>query len=459
MATTYTKIASVTVGSGGAASMDFTSIPSTYTDLKLVVSARSDESGGTAQSTSYFLAINGSSSSRSWRVLGAFAGSTTYSSTGTNGKIGTIPGTAATTNTFNSTEVYFPNYAGSQNKSYSTDTATENNSSTNNDLGLFAGLYSSSSVISSFSITSGAGNFVQYSTATLYGITNASTAATKKATGGDIITTSGGYTYHAFLTSGTFTPSQALTCDYLVVAGGGSGGSWYGGGGGAGGLRSTVGATGGGGSLESALSLSSGVGYTVTIGAGGTGGAGGGSGTSGSNSVFSTITSTGGGRGGTFQNAYNADNGGSGGGGGGYSPYLSKGTGTSGQGYAGGDGFQRGSGGGGGGAGAAAANATTQYTATNGAAGVAISAFANATTTGVSTYYAGGGGGGSEENGGNGIYAGTGGIGGGGAGNRFVNGAGTSGTINTGGGGGGAGYGSGAGGNGGSGIVIVRYAV
>ena len=35
MATTYTLISSVTVGSGGAANIEFTSIPSTYTDLLL----------------------------------------------------------------------------------------------------------------------------------------------------------------------------------------------------------------------------------------------------------------------------------------------------------------------------------------------------------------------------------------------------------------------------------------
>jgi len=37
MANTLKKIQTVTVGSGGAASIEFTSIPQTYTDLKLVV--------------------------------------------------------------------------------------------------------------------------------------------------------------------------------------------------------------------------------------------------------------------------------------------------------------------------------------------------------------------------------------------------------------------------------------
>jgi len=42
MATTYEAIATVTVGSGGAATFGFTSIPATYTDLLVVASLRSD---------------------------------------------------------------------------------------------------------------------------------------------------------------------------------------------------------------------------------------------------------------------------------------------------------------------------------------------------------------------------------------------------------------------------------
>jgi hypothetical protein len=37
---TYTLINSVTVGSGGAANIEFTSIPATYTDLNLLFTAR-----------------------------------------------------------------------------------------------------------------------------------------------------------------------------------------------------------------------------------------------------------------------------------------------------------------------------------------------------------------------------------------------------------------------------------
>ena len=45
MADTYTLISSVTVGAGGASSIDFTSIPATYTDLLVKFSLRTDFNG------------------------------------------------------------------------------------------------------------------------------------------------------------------------------------------------------------------------------------------------------------------------------------------------------------------------------------------------------------------------------------------------------------------------------
>jgi hypothetical protein len=439
-----------------AASVTLNNLPqSGYTDLKIVISARSDESGGSAQSTSYFLAINGVSTDRSWRVLGAYGGSTSYSSSGTTGKIGTIPGTAVTANTFNSTEVYFPNYLSGAFKSYSVDTVTENNSSSNNDIGMFAGLWSSTATISSVTVTSGAGNIVAGSTFSIYGLAAVGTtpAIAPKALGGNRIDYDGTYWYHTFTSSGTFTPDQSLTCDYLVVAGGGGGGTNSQSGGGAGGgMRCTVGATGGTGSLETPLSLATSA-YTVTVGAGGTAGA------NGSDSVFSTITSLGGGYGG----AGATPNGNTGGSGGGARWFATGGAGNSNQGYAGGNAnsadFNNSRGGaGGGGAGAvggdyspATSSKGTPASAGNGGNGRATS------ISGTSTTYAGGGGGGGlfSTDGWN-TTKGTGGTGGGGNGCQDST-TGTAGGTNTGGGGGGSALDVQSGLAGGSGIVIVRY--
>jgi hypothetical protein len=170
MPTTFTKIAAVTVGSGGASSIDFTSIPSTYTDLCVYFSGRSNDtraSGGFANK----LEFNGSSSSLSSRFLRG-SGSTVTSSTETI--IAQIMSAASddTASTFGNSSIYIPNYAGSNNKSVSIDGVEETNGSTAYAT-LAAGLWSNSAAITSVKILPIVATlFVQYSTATLYGIKN-----------------------------------------------------------------------------------------------------------------------------------------------------------------------------------------------------------------------------------------------------------------------------------------------
>jgi hypothetical protein len=299
------------------------------------------------------------------------------------------------------------------------------------------------------------GNFVAGSTFTVYGIANSNIGA-PKAFGGTI-TQDATYTYHTFGASGTFTPQQSLTCDYLVVAGGGAGAGNHGGGG-AGGLRSTVTATGGGGTLESALSLTAQA-YTITVGAGGAGQTynNRNSRTSGGNSSIIggavSITSTGGGFGGS--DVTGPATGGSGGGG--AAAVTTGANGTANQGRAGGNWFGGTGtdlqGGGGGGAGVAGSNGLTGGLGGQGGNGVAISALAIPTGTGVANYYAGGGAGAHQANAGGGI----GGLGGGGNAG-FPEGVSGSGVAMTGGGGAGSAGGSGTSGSGGSGVVIIRYA-
>jgi hypothetical protein len=170
MANTYIQIGStVTVGSGGASSIDFSSIPSTYTDLKVVMSLR-DNNGTT---NGLLLAkFNGNSAnySRKW-LYGT--GSAAASTNGTSESvlyIGYSNGAGSTSNTFASSEMYIPNYAGSTDKSVSVDGAAETNATTVNMV-MVAGLWSNSSAINQITLTpNGSDTFVQYSTATLYGI-------------------------------------------------------------------------------------------------------------------------------------------------------------------------------------------------------------------------------------------------------------------------------------------------
>jgi hypothetical protein len=169
MANTYTLIASSTVGSGGASSIDFTSIPSTYTDLVLKISARTTRSGQFSDAIS--LSINGVSTNQSSRYLegsGAATGSGTLSSFRTQ-----ATGATATANTFGNSEYYIPNYAGSAHKSASSDGVSENNA-TDASAWLVANLWSSTAAINQLTITDlNSATFVQYSTAYLYGVKNA----------------------------------------------------------------------------------------------------------------------------------------------------------------------------------------------------------------------------------------------------------------------------------------------
>jgi len=168
MATTYKLISSVTVGATAVASMEFTSIPDTYTDLKVVISARNNGSppgniligfnSSTANFTNRFLQGDGS---------GAASSSVPQ-------MIGDMDGSGETANTFNNIEVYIPNYRSSNFKTFSSDSVNENNATTAYQQ-FTANLWSDTSAITSIQLTNRTSgrNFVQYSTAYLYGISNA----------------------------------------------------------------------------------------------------------------------------------------------------------------------------------------------------------------------------------------------------------------------------------------------
>jgi len=169
MAATYEAIATVTVGSGGAANIEFTSIAADWTDLVIKYSLRSDQNNDYGYA---LLTVNSSGSNYSARIL--YADSNSAGSTTSLGGAGNLTvGNNSTANTFSNGEAYLPNYASSNNKSMSFDAVTEKNASTNVGLYLTASLWSDTTAITSVKLAlNGAGNFVQYSTATLYGISN-----------------------------------------------------------------------------------------------------------------------------------------------------------------------------------------------------------------------------------------------------------------------------------------------
>jgi len=455
---TYVALDKVTVGTA-TPSITFSSIPSTYTDL-IIVANFNTATGN--QSTN--ITFNGDTGSDySWTYL--LGNGTTASSSRGSSDNRIYNGSSATATSGNTTNsiIQVQNYANTT--TYKTIISRSNAADyfAQATVGLWRGSTGSATqAITSITLTCPSYNYIAGSTFSLYGITAQTVPGTAKATGGTISYDAFGYVYHTFTSTGTFTPSVPVTCDYLIVAGGGGGGAglaqnYAGTGGGAGGLRAFTNQT-----ISSAL--------TATVGAGGSAMTSSGSaGTAGVNSSFNSTSVTGGG----YTSGFNAGaSGGSGSGGGAGS---AGGAGNAGsyspvEGYAGSAGFLGGAnrvaGGGGGGAGGAATDGT-DTTGGNGGAGAStynsidFSGWLSTTSSGVSGKIAGGGGGGLRS----GATGGTASAGGG-AGSTAASGtvstAGNNATANTGGGGGGGGPATSgtdnkAGGNGGSGIVIIRY--
>jgi hypothetical protein len=438
----YVLLAEQTV-SATVASVTFSNIPQTgYTDLVIKCSVRSNQVSAYEAMKVIYNGVTSSYGSRQLYGDGTSATSNTYS----DAWAGFINAAGSTTNTFTSTEIYIPNYTSSTFKPSSVNYGQENNA-TQALAGMLARLWSNTAAINSLTFTCEAGSFVANSTFSVYGVAalEIEPVVAPKAAGGDIIVNDGTYWYHAFLSSGVFRPTQAISCDALVVAGGGGGGGGgSGGGGGAGGVF-----------VPNTQSLTA-TNYVVTVGAGGQGDS-----SYGSNSQFGVLTAALGGGGGA---APNGNNGGSGGGsypGGTGGSATQTSTGGTGYGNAGGNGaafsppYASGGGGGSGSAGTAGSGSTT---GAGGAGRNTWSSWLSATGLGVSGFIAGGGGGGANQQY-PGASAGIAGSGGGGTGG-ISGGTGTAGVINTGSGGGGSSTqpgGSGTGPAGGSGLVIVRY--
>ena len=427
---TYTALATQTLGTA-ASSVTFSSIPQGYTDLRMVISAKSTHTATTQVKLNF---NSDTSSNYSWTRLfgdGSSPGSDRTSAT-TYYELGYISGTDGSGG-FDILTCDVMNYSNATTYKTSLTKWQDMNASSKYLMTVVSLWKKTPEAINTIALTTSNGNFATGSTFTIYGIAAQVTPGTAKATGGTITYDNYGNVIHTFTSNGTFTPTSNLTgVDYLVVAGAGGGGGGVAGsrghgGGGAGGYRTTVGVSGGGSAAESTLSLTSGTGYAVTVGAGGSGNSGLGLAGSGTSSVFSTITSIGGGGGASATLGSNGANGGSGGGAGdSVGSATSGGTGTSGQGFRGGNngGAPGGMGGSGGGGAASAGGDLASGTATGSSGGSGI---ATAISSSSVTYASGG-------KGGDASAGGT---------------AGATGSANTG--------IAGGGGNGGSCIVIIRY--
>lgn len=165
---------------GTAASVTFSSIPSTYTDLVLKVSARSNTGGSfqnylrlrintsSALSSATYLAGSGSAASS---FNNSLIGSTGFYpiTNAANNKVSNSSGNTAST--FDNVEIYIPSYTVTQNKPLGMFGVAENNT-TEAYVVAGAGLERSTSAITQLQLLTDGGNFVSGSSFFLYGLKN-----------------------------------------------------------------------------------------------------------------------------------------------------------------------------------------------------------------------------------------------------------------------------------------------
>ena len=167
MPSTYTLISAITVNSN-TTTIDFTSIPSTYTDLQLKLSARSTTGDSYCNVT-----FNGASGSLVGQYL--YGDSSGAPTSGSLTPILYTNVSGATAGTFGISDMYVQNYSStSTNKIIDITSGMFNATETSGNSMLTQGAqYSNTAAITRITLThSGTGQFVPYSTAYLYGIKN-----------------------------------------------------------------------------------------------------------------------------------------------------------------------------------------------------------------------------------------------------------------------------------------------
>jgi len=163
---TMTLVETITVGSGGAASIEFTGIPGDGKDFMVLLSSRNTYTaaetsfietrinGLTSGYTNLYLLGNGSV------VSSGYFGTATW-------RIQYQNSNSSTANTFGNCKMYFSNYSSSSAKSASTDTVSENNATAARQL-IGAHSHTTTSAITSLEMFQSSFDFMEHSTASLY---------------------------------------------------------------------------------------------------------------------------------------------------------------------------------------------------------------------------------------------------------------------------------------------------
>ena len=170
----YDSIATVTVGSGGVANVEFTSIPSTYTDLQIRAIARDASAFNDSYGAKLKINSDTGNNYASHYILGN--GATVVA--GSQGTSITPPncvqtaGGGMSANIFSAIIIDFLDYKNTNKyKTIRVLTGVEPNSTSGDGVGLQSALWMNTNAISTITITSDSGsNWAQYTKFALYGI-------------------------------------------------------------------------------------------------------------------------------------------------------------------------------------------------------------------------------------------------------------------------------------------------
>ena len=166
----FESIATVSVGSGGASTIDFTSISGTYTHLQVRYIARNTDASG----NNIFYQFNSDTANNYVRHVLYGDGSSAVADANTStSSIGftAIANSSRLASTFAAGVIDILDYANT-NKNKTTRSITGREDNTNGILLFASGLWRSTNAITSIQFTT-SGNFAQYSHFALYGIKSA----------------------------------------------------------------------------------------------------------------------------------------------------------------------------------------------------------------------------------------------------------------------------------------------
>jgi hypothetical protein len=173
MPTAYTAIASITISAVDFNAVSFTSIPQTYTDLLLYISARTNSNTG-SYGNQIDINFNDSGANFTSRRMEIY-GTTVSQSSEVHGGVAKIPNDNDNGSLFGNTMVYIPNYRSGLNKGFFSDGVFQDNTAASDNF-LYANLWGITSAITKITIKCSDPDPVRYrigSTFTLFGISNA----------------------------------------------------------------------------------------------------------------------------------------------------------------------------------------------------------------------------------------------------------------------------------------------